>query len=277
MSSNPTSTLIEALSQKALALRFVLPASIVLLVSMQQQLMLPIAFACIVAASMHGALDMAILLRRFAPAQSVLLTLGYAVLALCCYFFYQAQPQFAAPIFLLISAWHFAPLLDNSLFRALSGTCIIAAPLLFSNDAARWLQMQMPSASSAAVLWIWLVLCIGAVLLSRSSLRERAVFAIYCALAALLHPLLWFAMFFAFEHSFRHFRVLQQQKLMDAIALALGFAALLLVLLFTAAVSQKWELQSLLQQHLAALLFAISLPHILLIDSASRYWLRPSE
>lgn len=194
-------------------------------------------------------------------------------------------PAIFLPFFLLISVVHFsgdpAPALPLA-YRIVYGGAVIVLPTLLHADEVRALFAFLVADDVAAntvqalhaIAWSWLIATLLAVLYAASSdWPESLTLACTGALAVLADPLLAFAVFFCGMHSMRHIlrtasregeapgRLMARAAVWPTLAC---LAAFLGALLWHDAVALEARIMQLLFVGLAAL----TVPHMILVDSA---------
>lgn len=165
----------------------------------------------------HGALDP--LAAREAgltrtPAALAVFFLGYVGLAAAVIAAWLIAPAFTLAAFLTGSAWHFGGdwFSNRALLRLAAGAGLLSLPAvlhaetvadlyaLLSGDPARAIAAFQAGLAPATLA----VAALGAGLAARENARGALEFAAACLAALVLHPLIFFALYFALLHSPRH-------------------------------------------------------------------------
>jgi Brp/Blh family beta-carotene 15,15'-monooxygenase len=259
---------------------------------------LPFIGLLVVALGMpHGALDSVFAQRLFAIATLrgwAVFSLLYISLALGVAGLWWWAPTAFLVVFLAMSAVHFAADLGTGVHPATrvayGGAIIVLPALLHAAELSRLLGWIAGAGSAATVVpvlqWAavpWLVVALAlAVYELRHSAASALEFAALVAVAALTPPLAAFAMYFCVMHSPRHLlrtlaplAVAARQR---AIALALWPTVATLVLLGLGAyVFRQVPVSPLVMQLVFVSLAALTLPHMLLLDRASRRGLQRKQ
>ena len=236
----------------------------------------------------HGSLDtvFAKKLHGVNTARQWLVFLAaYLVAAGLVIVLWQLAPAIFLPFFLLISMVHFsgdpAPALPLA-FRVVYGGAVIVLPTLLHADEVRALLAYLVADDVAAnivrplhsIAWAWLIATMLAVLhAARSDWPESLTLACTGALAVLADPLLAFAVFFCGMHSARH--ILRTagragEPPGHLMARAAVWPTLACLAAFFCAVfwHDTLALEARIMQFLFVGLAALTVPHMILVDSA---------
>lgn len=187
-------------------------------------------------------------------------------------------------VFLVISAWHFGKdwqqqFSPKSCFAA--GFVVLAAPAVFHAQTVRNLfeQIGSPLSSEIAVTVSWVLFPTAIALLSYETLKNLkhlkmhvvAELLVLIVSAALLSPLLYFVLYFCFQHSPRHMInhaqsmrlrfILINAFVLTAVSIAIGF--------YGYASLQHLEFTERALKVIFIGLAALTVPHMILIDSSS--------
>ena len=252
---------------------------------------IPLIGLLVVALGMpHGALDSVFAQQLFAIATCrgwALFTLLYVTLALGVAGLWWWAPTAFLLVFLTMSAMHFAADLAAGVHpasRVAYGGAIIVLPAVWHATELRllfgWIAGAPSADSVVSVLqWVavpWLVVALALVAYElRRSAAAALEFAALIAVAVLAPPLAAFAVYFCVMHSPRHLlrtlAPLAPAVRQRAIALALWPTVVTVVLLGLGAyVFRHQPVSPLVMQLVFVSLAALTLPHMLLLDSASR-------
>ena len=205
----------------------------------------------------------------------------YLLQAIATVFFWLMFPFIALPVFLAISAWHFAGDWKHQLpnwLCLLGGSTVVLAPAVFHGEAVAQLFSLLSDGRTAETLASWLripgVLAITGLVLAAGIYRERMGWAglelaAIVVLAWALPPLLFFAAYFCGLHSPRHvLEVIREYRIevREAVGvsavfslLALAFATAFFVTADGAAASEKTI------RILFVGLAAVTVPHMILL------------
>lgn len=236
----------------------------------------------------HGSLDTVFATNRYGVAtarQWLVFLTAYLVAAALVIGLWQLAPAIFLPFFLLISMLHFsgdpAPALPWA-YRLVYGGAVIVLPTLLHADAVRALFAYLVGADVAATIvrplhaiaGDWLLATVLAVLhAARTDVPESLALACTGVLAVIADPLLAFAVFFCAMHSVRHIlrtaddagesprRLLARAAVWPTLACLGAFIGAVL-----------WHDTVALEARIMQLLFvglaALTVPHMLLVDSA---------
>lgn len=164
----------------------------------------------------HGALDTRLAVRTFGidtPLKFALFIAAYVGLALIVLGVWQFTPLAALAGFLAIAAMHFGEDFEAGSFSRLAmrmsaGTSILTLPALFHEDEVAAIFAAIADGSGATLAQAMALaapLALAAALLATRSWTVRAALLFYAGLAALVPPLIAFAVYFTSLHSPRHF------------------------------------------------------------------------
>ncbi len=215
----------------------------------------------------HGGFDLPLIFQQWRRARALLATLAYGALAVVCFFAYSWAPNFAAAVLLGLSVWHFG-LSTNNVSRVASGAAMLSAVLIMDPLALRWLASSwMPPTTVSATVCVASVCAVSMLWARKRMVKSDTLSTLaWTALALCLPALLWVALFFCFEHAWRHYRTLWRVQRLPAKKwpLALALLALLAPLILLASYINL-DMQS-VQRFLGPLLLALTVPHMVLID-----------
>jgi Brp/Blh family beta-carotene 15,15'-monooxygenase len=259
---------------------------------------IPLIGLLVVALGMpHGALDSVFAQQLFAIATHrgwALFTLLYVTLALGVAGLWWWAPTAFLVVFLVMSALHFAADLAAGVHPATrvayGGAIIVLPALLHAPELSRLLGWIAGASSAGTVVSVlqwaavpWLVVALAlAVYELRHSAASALELAALVAVAALAPPLAAFSVYFCVMHSPRHLLrtlvPLAPAARQRAIALALWPTVATVVLLGLGAyVFRHVPVSPLVLQLVFVSLAALTLPHMLLLDSASRRGLQGKQ
>jgi Brp/Blh family beta-carotene 15,15'-monooxygenase len=188
-------------------------------VRMNQPLILMILIAGVVSLGLpHGSLDPLVARklyganRHFTMLRFVVI---YTLIAAVCTVGWMAAPNIALPIFLLISALHFASDWEKrgSFWgRASYGACVVTVPTLHHAETVQHIYLTLGGTDASGIVSVsrsiaWIV-AVAAVLslLAQIRGRWRDCVELVCIVlgGVLLSPLIFFACYFCLLHSPRH-------------------------------------------------------------------------
>ena len=236
----------------------------------------------------HGSLDTVFAKKMYGvetARQWLAFVTAYLVAAGLVLVLWQMAPAIFLPFFLLISILHFsgdpAPALPLA-YRLVYGGAVIVLPTLLHANEVRALFAYLVAADIAAhtvrllhgIAWGWLIATLLAVLYAaRSDAPESLTLACTAALAVVADPLFAFAVFFCAMHSVRHIvRTAGQanESPHHLMARAAIWPTLACLAAFFGAV--LWHdtlvLEARIMQFLFVGLAALTVPHMILVDSA---------
>jgi len=236
----------------------------------------------------HGALDTVFATKMYGvetARQWLAFVSVYLLVAGLVLVLWQMAPAIFLPFFLLISILHFsgdpAPALPLA-YRLVYGGAVIVLPTLLHADEVRALFAYLVAADVAAhtvrllhaIAWGWLIATLLAVLhAARSDAPESLTLACTGALAVLADPLLAFAVFFCAMHSVRHIvrtagqanesprHLMARAAIWPTLACLAGFFGAVLW-------HDTLALEARIMQFLFVGLAALTVPHMVLVDSA---------
>jgi len=253
----------------------------------------------------HGAADAWIAAREGLAGNSLrtaAFLAGYTAAAMLVVGAWLVVPVLSLTLFLSISVWHFG---DDSrqglhpLARISTGLIILGAPAVFHAAAVSDAYRVLAGDQTAAIVAVqgvlfWLACLVLPLTLaltpakvplveraSRGRIKHLVEMIVLTALAALLSPLLYFAVYFCGIHSPRHLgRVMRLFPERGGLKFWGTVLALTLVSILVGAAAWAWLTTSGQRPEAAGLkvlfigLAALTLPHMLLVDGLSPTLLR---
>ncbi len=242
----------------------------------------PLTLVLIALGSVHGAFDLAILIRRFPLLRALLLIGAYALTAALGFLLYRALPALGAALLLILSAWHFGVQQAPPRLRFGTGALLLMwvialhAPLQYLIADAHF---QPPSSPE-----YWRI--VGAALAAATALtwrlwRKRNIaiavileWLFWLALVPLMPATLWFGCFFVLQHSREHFKALSKSGYLSVGDIFLAILAVTILALIagyfrnqiTVHVSSRAILDTLLPLWIAPALLGLTIAHSALID-----------
>ncbi len=232
----------------------------------------------------HGCLDMELARENnFVRSSTSFVYFGLAYLALAgtALLFWIITPMLALGVFLVMSAYHFGGDWEREtslLSRWMLGGLVVSAPALFHIDAVAGVFSQLIAPEMAD--WFAHALQIagfgclagsGLALSTLPSLRTRFEILAIIAASAALPPLLYFILYFCVLHSQRHLiGAIEKLRITSATEFAVKAGPILILTWVFALAAWRWMPEGQLTAQAVQLvfigLFAVSVPHILLVD-----------
>lgn len=236
----------------------------------------------------HGSLDTVFATNMYGVGtarQWCMFLTAYLVAAGLVIVLWQLAPAIFLPFFLLISMLHFSGDPARALpwaYRLVYGGAVIVLPTLLHADEVRALFAYLVAADVAATIVRplhaiaggWLIATVLAVLhAARSDVPESLALACTGALAVVADPLLAFAVFFCAMHSVRHILRTADaagESPRHLMARAAVWPTLACLAAFFSAVlwHDTLALEARIMQVLFVGLAALTVPHMILVDSA---------
>ncbi|MDX5594260.1 Brp/Blh family beta-carotene 15,15'-dioxygenase [Pseudovibrio sp. SPO723] len=235
----------------------------------------------------HGAADARLALYRglwHSPRGLVIFHGVYVALAALALLLWWVFPIVGLSSFLLYSAWHFAGDWREALAplpRFVVGLAMLSAPCLLFQEQVAFVYQSLAGQDAAflstvqgAIAPALLAGGVGvAGLCALKSKRAAGEILLVLALACLLPPLVFFALYFCFFHSIRHFRgaLEQADQRQDGQFLpwtvGYSFATLVAATIAVALVTDPGHMNTSVLQAVFIGLACLTVPHMVLMDT----------
>lgn len=252
-------------------------------IPLQAQLIILAVFVA-VAGLPHGTLDPWIARQKGLWSQPMGL-LVFIVCYLACVgatvMLWSVFPGACLLMFLVISAWHFGKdwqqdLSPVSCFAA--GFIVLASPVVFHPEevASMFQQLGTPAAATIAVKSAWVLLPLAGLIVCLETSRNFKQISghtpieiiLLIVIAAMVSPLLYFLLYFCFQHSPRH--MINHSHSMDLKFKLINVSLLTLATIVIGVIAfmslQQFDFTARMLNVLFVGLAALTVPHMLLID-----------